>query len=94
MKGRLGAVLKLMQSNYARLSLSLFIVAVTVSSFVYAQSIKLPAGGRFILSVSVGKELLQQCSRSRPDQNSQLGQPSSKEIEELNRRARYLSRAA
>ena len=60
-----------------------FLAAITLNTLLIAQSMKLPSAGRFILPVSLGKELLAQCSRPNPGANSQFWQPSSADIDVL-----------
>lgn len=60
-----------------------FIAAVILNTFLAAQSMKLPSPRRFILPVSLGKELLAQCSRPNPGENTKFWQPSSADIDAL-----------
>jgi hypothetical protein len=64
-------------------ALCLVLASFAVSFFAGAQSVKLPASGRFILPVSKGKSLLAQCSRLAPEHVSQFWEPSADDIDEL-----------
>lgn len=56
---------------------------VALSSVADPQSIRLPAAGRFVLPVSLGKELLRQCSRPTPSAVAGFWRPSSEDVDEL-----------
>jgi hypothetical protein len=64
-------------------ALRLALASWAVSWLAGAQSIQLPASGRFVLPVSQGNRLLGQCSRPAPRHGNQFWQPSADQINEL-----------
>ena len=61
----------------------LLVLATCLTSIAAAQSFKFPTAVRYILPPSLGKKLLDQCSRSAPTAITEFWQPSEKEIDEL-----------
>jgi hypothetical protein len=58
-------------------------LAMGLISAAAPQSYNLPPAGQFILPTSLGKGLLQQCSRPAPTGVTEFWQPSTKEVDEL-----------
>ena len=67
---------------FLRLAL-LLALATSLVSIAAAQSFRFPTSGRFILPPSLGKKLLDQCSRPVPTMIIEFWQPSEKEIDVL-----------
>ena len=63
--------------------LLLFVLVTSVIPVGAAQPFKFPTTGRFILPPSLGKKLLDQCSRTGPTMIKEFWQPSAKEVDEL-----------
>lgn len=65
-----------------RFSIITVILFFALGSYI-AEAIELPDQGRFILPKDLGPELLHQCSRSAPTDIESYWQPSSRNIDEL-----------
>lgn len=59
------------------------VLLITVTSFAAGQSYTLPSSGRILLHGSAARKIFDQCSRTAPSAKSDLWQPSTKDLDEL-----------
>ena len=75
-----------MFARHYKLGLMRIVIAcalATLSLLAADQSFESPARGRFVLGPSLGKELLNQCSRGTPRGVSEFWKPSTNQIDQL-----------
>ena len=73
--------------------ISQLVVMLAVGSFAAGQSSPFASSGRFLLHPTAARQIFRQCSRSAPSAKSDLWEPSTKDLDDLEALlAKYLDR--